>query len=93
MIVDDFNMLGSRSCPDEAHAPLVFDADAVPAAAIAFQRLETVRGRRGQVGNTNRRVQHLQLARGDPLDIGEPPDAIATEQCPRFRATERADHD
>ena len=42
MVVDDFNVVRAVVTPDEAHTPLVVDANAVLPLAIALQHLQLV---------------------------------------------------
>ncbi len=45
VLVDDLDVEGLGGAPDEADAPLIVDADAVLASAIAPERLEALAGR------------------------------------------------
>ena len=58
MIIDDFDIESIAIAPDEAHPPLVVDANAVLAAAIAAQRLQPVAGWRPEIVEAAR-VVHL----------------------------------
>ena len=49
MVVHDLDILGSGGGPDEAHAELVVDPDAVLARPISLERLEPIAGRDPQV--------------------------------------------
>jgi len=67
VIVNYFHIRGPRrpAGPLEAHAPLIVDAYAVLALAIAVQRFKTVAGQRGKVCERRGRFQTVQLhARG-----------------------------
>ena len=45
VVVDDLDVEGIGGAPDEADAPLIVDADAVLACAIALERLKPIAGR------------------------------------------------
>ena len=45
VIVNNFNVSGAVSCPDEAQAPLLADANAVLAHSVPDQKLKMVAGR------------------------------------------------
>src|SRR5258708_6072470 len=59
MIVGYFHLFGVGSGPDETDAPLVVDADAVLAGAVASQRFEPVAGRKSQERELHRGVDQL----------------------------------
>jgi hypothetical protein len=48
MVVGDFDFAGVSPNPAEAETPLVVDADAVLAGAVAFERFEPVEGRNAE---------------------------------------------
>ena len=64
MIIDNLDCFGGAIAPDEADAPLVVDPDAVLSLAIAFERFEPITGRRANIGQLSRRVEHIELATG-----------------------------
>ena len=76
MIVHDLDGIRSGVGPDEAHPPLIVDANAVLPFAIALQGFQSVRGRNSQVIEPRGRVEYGQLALGDDLDVDEAPDAL-----------------
>ena len=60
MVVDDFNTVGTSCRPDEADAPLPIDADAVLPCAAAFQGLQLIVWRHGEILQHLGIVQHPQ---------------------------------
>jgi len=92
VVINDFDTTGTRVCPDEAHAPLGVDADAVLSSPVAPERLKAVAGRTAQELKGLRRVEHLQLAFGNGLDAAELPRATAFEKGTRLTAVEGLDH-
>jgi len=42
MVVDDFNLLGTRIRPNEAQPPLIIDPDGMFSCAAALQRLKMI---------------------------------------------------
>jgi hypothetical protein len=69
MIVDDLDIVSRSFMPPKADPPLPIDPDAVWAAPLALQRLKPIAGRRTQVGQVARLVQHAQLAQRERLDL------------------------
>ena len=62
MIINDFNILRSRSGPAEADAPLIVDTNAVLTLSIAIQSLKSVAGRRAQELERCRSLELRELA-------------------------------
>lgn len=71
MVIDDLDLFGAVLAPNKADPPLIVDSDAVLTAAIASQGFESVPRRRAEVREPSRRIQHIQLAQCDGLDISE----------------------
>ncbi len=69
MVVDDFDILSASVLPNKAHPPLVIDADAVLARAVAPQKFEPIAGWDFQVLQHPRLVDHTQFAKGDSLNV------------------------
>ena len=92
VVVDNLDPIRPGIGPDEADAPLVVDANAVLALAVAFQRLEAITRRRLQILQRICVVEHLKLASRDTLDIGEPGNALAAMKRFGIRRIEGADH-
>ena len=65
MVVNDFEFVRVAVLPDEADAPLVVDADAVPARQAALQGFEAVARRHPQVIQDRRRRLLRELAEGE----------------------------
>ncbi len=62
MVVHDFDAVRAIHFPHEANTPLVIDANAVLALAIAFQRLQLITGRNVQTGEFGCCMELQQLA-------------------------------
>jgi hypothetical protein len=58
VVIDDFDTVGASCCPGQADAPLPIDADAVLTCAVAFQGLQLVIRRHGEVLRHLGVVQH-----------------------------------
>src|SRR6185437_957951 len=61
MIIADLDVGRSLLCPFETQAKLIVDAHAVLPVPIALQRLEPVAGRRAQIIERSRGVEHIEL--------------------------------
>src|SRR4051794_17802072 len=73
VVVDDLDMIRTSWCPFEANAPLLVDANAVLAGAVAFQGFEPV-VRWHQIGQHLGIVEHPQLTKRGLLNV--------VRQCP-----------
>jgi hypothetical protein len=93
MVVDDFDILSASVLPNKAHPPLVIDADAVLASAIAPQKFKPISGWNFQVLQHPRLVDHAQFAKGDSLNIrGQLSAAAPGPHETGFLVCETADH-
>jgi len=92
MVIHDFHVPGSIVAPDEADPELVVDPNAPLTAAIAGQLFKSVAWRYPQSLDSGGRIEHLQLANCDRLDVGESRYAHAVEQTGGIPALERPDH-
>jgi hypothetical protein len=88
MVVNDFDIVRLSILPSETDSPLVIDADAVLAGAVADQRFETIPQRDSQILKFLRRMQVHQLAPGCPFDGAEPPHRPVVKQIARIPAAE-----
>jgi len=70
MIINNFYLVRIPILPDEANAPLVVYANAVPAASVALEGFQPIGGRRSQVTQLFRLVQSDQLPQCGSLYIG-----------------------
>lgn len=61
--------MGLAVAPEEADSPLVVDADAVLAGAVALQGFEGVAGRNAKIVKALGGMEKEQLATGRDLDI------------------------
>ena len=92
MVVEDFNLLWPCLCPPEDNAPLVIDADRMPANALALQCLKTVAGRNGQVRKYNGAV-HLEKPSARYAGNSRKTAALLqSEKLFCFRISERLNH-
>jgi hypothetical protein len=69
MVIGDLDIFGTLSRPSKADTVLVIDPDRVLASPILPQRLKPVSGRRSQVVQCLRGIQHEQLPPRDPLEL------------------------
>ena len=69
VVVDNFNLHGAAVGPNEADSPLVVDADAVLAGAIAAERFEAMRGRHSEIAERGGCDHALQSHSGAALDV------------------------
>ncbi len=86
-------MRSAAGAPGEAHAPLVVDADAVLAGAVAGQLLQPVAGRDSQVVDVLGRIDEDEFVVGEPAELGtELLDVPALPDRLGVLIPERADH-
>lgn len=76
MVIDNPDICRSCLTPLKDDTPAIIDAHAVIAFVAAFQRLESVAGRRLQVTKAGCIVEHIQLAPGHTGN-GLPSDGFA----------------
>lgn len=69
MIIHDFGAPCFAFVPDKAYPPLPIDADGVLSLSLALQRLKTIAGRRTQIVQFFRRVDHQELSASAPLNL------------------------
>jgi hypothetical protein len=92
MIVYDLDIFCAGVRPSEAHAELIVHPDAVPADAIALQRLQPISRRYPQILQSTRDLQLAQLASRNGGNIGEPLNSLAIGKGSRVSALEGLDH-
>jgi hypothetical protein len=73
MVVRNLDFGRSLPCPKEADPILVIDPDRMLACSVLLQRFESVSGRGAQIAQHTCGVEVLQLASGDPNEIGGEP--------------------
>ena len=61
-VVTDFDIVSMSVVPDEAHLPLVVDADAPLPFSTSLQNFQTIIGGNAQIINASRIINHPQLA-------------------------------
>jgi hypothetical protein len=93
VVINNFNARGIASRPDKAYPPLVIDADAVLALAVALQSLKFVIGRHPQIIEPGCPVQHLQLALRYRPDVHKPGNCLASKHGLGIGAIETSDHE
>jgi hypothetical protein len=69
MVIGDFHVVGILAAPHEADPPLIVDSNAVLAAPVAFQLLQTIRRWKSQVINDRGCVKHSQLTASALLNL------------------------
>ena len=72
VVIDDFDAVWAGLSPYKANAPLPINTNAMLPGPSPGQRLQSVAGRRDQVSQFDRVIQHLQLAFRDSFDVPEP---------------------
>jgi len=93
MIIRDFDIVGIAISPHKANSPLIVDANAVLALAIASQRFQAVAWRRNQIAQLSRDVQLAQLSLCHSLKFSEPRYPLSRMESFRFPGPKRPDHD
>ena len=82
MVVGDFYFHSAPVSPDEAHASLVVDADAVLALPVSPQGFEPVGRRNPKVGERRSRDDSLQSHSRPSLDVGrQSSDGLSSEEA------------
>jgi hypothetical protein len=71
VVIHDFDAFRACSRPNEAHAPLVIDADAVLAGSAPAERFETIARGRAQVLQFFGSIKHLQFSLCDSFNVPE----------------------
>jgi hypothetical protein len=93
VVIHDHDVIGIAMQPAKANAPLFIDTNAVLAATIARQRLESVSRRDPKLVEQDRSMDHPELAPGYPLDIrGKPPAWGAVPELRGLPVRKAADH-
>jgi len=92
MVIDNLDHLGAAIPLDEADAPPIVDPDAVLSPAIASECLEPVAGRRSEIREPGRRIEHVQLAERHGFDRSECGRRSVAVQRLRSPVFERPDH-
>ena len=92
MVINNLNVVGISTTPYKADAPLIVDPDAVLSPAIASECLEPVAGRRPEIREPGRRVEHVQLAERHGFDRSEYGRRSAAVQHLGSPVFERPDH-
>lgn len=92
VVIHNFHAVGTIVMPGKAHAPLIIDANAVLAFAVALQRLQQVARRNAKTVQFSGRVQLQQLAPSHPFNVFEPAHRLTVEQGLGVGTGERADH-
>jgi hypothetical protein len=94
MIVGDLNVMCIAILDDEANSPLVVHPYTVLPGAISFELLQTVAGRRRQVLESSRRIDHQQLSQHDVMQRGwQTGRTLTPEQSLGVTIAKALDHD
>lgn len=89
MIIHDGDFRRSALLPAEDNPPLVIDADGVKSGRATLERLQSVAGRDGKVGQSAGVIQLNQLPQGHARDAGEAGARLGAEKALGFLVIER----
>ena len=92
VVVDNFDVIDTIFLPNEAHPPLVIDADAVLSFAVAGQGLQAVTWRSAKRFDRCRTVELLKLSLGNAGEMHEPFHPFAGEKSRCVPVGEGDDH-
>ena len=93
MVIHNFNVPCIRALPAEADTPLVIDANAVLAFALALQGFESIAGRYTQIVEAPGLIQQKEFPSRDPLNLRrQPPRGLIRKQSLGLRVGEAAYH-
>src|ERR1700679_2482601 len=94
VVIDDFNVrrAGFAFGPSETNSPLIVDADAVFAAAIAFQRFKAIAGQSGQIGKRYSGFETIQLQSCRAIKAGEGFDSSSSVELGCLLVPKAANH-
>jgi hypothetical protein len=93
VVVNDLDVIRVPVLPAKADAPLIVDANAVLARAIAFEFFESVAGRDTQVLELLGGINEANLTEHEPEEVGrEPPDALPLKQALGVPIRDLLDH-
>jgi hypothetical protein len=76
MVISDFDFVSIAVTPDKADAPLIVDANAELALAVAAECFQTIAWRRRQITKFDSNVQLAQLALQNTFNITKPFDVL-----------------
>jgi hypothetical protein len=94
MIIYDFDFMGVLTHPTKAEAPLVIDANAVLASALAFESFQAIAGRKAQDVESVGGIELEELSAGSALNVGwQVTRSGAGKEILCFGAGEASDHD
>src|SRR5437764_10611295 len=93
VVVDDLYVMGVAFSPREADSPLVINSNAPLPCPVPLQLLESVRRWNFEIFKGYRRIEHTQLPKAGPLQVGrELAGALKTKQPFGFIVRPRFDH-
>ena len=93
MVVDDLDVMCVPVLPAKADAPLIVDANAVLARAVAFELFESVAGRDTQVLELLGGIDEAELTEHESKEAGrEPSDVLPLKHALRVPVREALDH-
>jgi len=92
MIVDDLDFMRSVCSPDETDAPLIVDADAVPAFPVCSERFQPIARRDSEFVKVDGSGKLIELPKSDRQDIAPAPALAGQEEIVRVATLERPYH-
>ena len=92
MIVNNLDILGTRSRPAEADAELIVHPDTVLTFPVSFECFKSVTGRNTEILQSSRDLQLAQLTPSGALDLLKPLDPPTASERLSIGIPERYDH-
>jgi hypothetical protein len=92
MIVHNLHVVGVSASPHKANAPLIVDSDAVLSRAAPFERFKPIAGKRSQINQSFRCVQHQQFPSRRLSNVRKPWNILVVEKSLRVSALVRLYH-
>ena len=93
MVIHNLDVLSIACFPVKANAPLIVNANTVLSRTIPRQLLQPVGGRRSQILQSHRAIEHAEFAERHLLNVGwKSLRPFAVEDFLGFFGLERSDH-
>jgi hypothetical protein len=92
VVINDFNVFGTRIRPTKAQAPLIIDTNTVLARFLSFQRFEAIAWRHSQIIQSRRNLNLSEFPSCNRLNVHEALNTVASSKRFRVRTSERYDH-
>ncbi len=93
MVIRDGDLSRAPVCPTKNDAPLVVDADRMPALPGTAERLQAVAGRNREIAQPAGAVELEKFSQGNPGNGCETPVLFVVEKFPGVPIGEGLDHD